>query len=177
MRAKTAPKSRAHKFRLGDPWWVLGPLPMGTHRTKTWFTPGEVFRSIGEDTHRIKVGRGEFRERHESQLRAREHDVRGKHVSLDYTAHKADSDDDYAEQDDYTFEKVLAQHPSAWAPGGVDFKVRWRGYGPSHDTWQPVSSSVRRTNTPFMEYVRKHKTKLQVCDSKALTRVVEAMDD
>ena len=41
MRAKTAPKSAAHKFRVRDPVRVLRPWPLGTHRTKTWFTPGE----------------------------------------------------------------------------------------------------------------------------------------
>ena len=50
---------------------------------------------IGEDTHCIKVGAGQFRERHGDLLRAREPDVCGKHVSLDYTAHEADSDVDY----------------------------------------------------------------------------------
>ena len=101
---------------------------------QTWFTPGEVVRRIGEDTYRIKVGHGQFRERHESQLRVREPDLRGQHVSLSYAAHEADSDDDYAEQDDYTVEKILAQRPKASAPGGMEFKVRWRGYGPSHNT-------------------------------------------
>ena len=80
--------------------WVIRPGPMGTQRTKTWFTPREVVRRIGEDTYRIKVGHGQFRERNECQLRVREPDLRGKHVSLDYAAHEADSDDDYAEQDD-----------------------------------------------------------------------------
>ena len=73
------------------------------------------------------------------------------------TAHEADSDDDYAEQDNYTVEKILAQRPNASAPGGQEFKVRWRGYAPSHDTWQPVSSFVPRINTHFMDYIRKHK--------------------
>ena len=91
-------------------------------------------RRIGEDTNRIKVGPGQFMERHESQLRAREPDVRGKHVYLDYTAHEANSDNDFAEEDNYTIEKKLAQCPNASAPGGLEFKVRWRGYGPSYDT-------------------------------------------
>ena len=72
--------------------WVIRPGPMGTHRTKTWFTPGEVVRRIGEDTYHIKVGQRQFRERHESQFRVREPDLRGQHVSLHYAAHKADSD-------------------------------------------------------------------------------------
>ena len=111
-RQKSAPSSTAQKFRVGDPVWVIRPRPMGTHRTKTWFTPGEVVRRIGEDTYRIKVGHGQFRERHESQLCVREPDLRGQHVSLSYAAHEADSDDDYAEQDDYTVEKILADESS-----------------------------------------------------------------
>ena len=98
-------------------------------------------------------------------------------MSLDYTAHEAHSHDDYAEQDDYTIEKNLAQRRSALAPGGVEFKVRWRGYGPSHDTWESVSSFVLRITTPFMEYVRRHKTKIQVSDLEALTRAIEASGD
>ena len=154
--------------------WVIRPRPMGTHRTKTWFTPGEVVRKIGEDTYRIKVGHRQFRERHESQLCVREPDLRGQHVSLDYAAHEADSDDDYTEQDDYTVEKILAQRPNASAPGGLEFNVRWRGYGPSHDTWEPVFSFVPRINTPFMDYIRKHKTKIHVSDLAALSRAIAA---
>ena len=134
-RQKSAPSSTAQVFRVGDPVWVIRPRPMGTHCTKTWFTPGKVVRRIGEDTYRIKVGHGQFQERHESQLRVPEPDLRGQHVSLDYAAHEADSDDDYAEQDDHTVEKILAQRPNASAPGGLEFKVCCRGYGPSHDTW------------------------------------------
>ena len=148
---------------------------MGTHRTKTWFTPAEVVHTIGEDTYRIKVDPGQFRKRHESQLRAREAHVRGKHVSVDYAAHEADSDDDYAEHDDYTVQKILAQRRNASDPGGVEFKLRWRGYGLSHDSMEPVSSFVPRINTPFMGYVRRQKTKLCVSDLEALTRAIEAM--
>ena len=101
--------------------------------------------------------------------------VRGKHVSTDYTAHEADSDDDYAEQDDYTAVKILAPRPSALAPGGVEFKVRRGGYELSHNTWEPLSSFVPGLNTPFMEYVRRHKTTIPVSDFEVLTRAVEAM--
>ena len=173
-RQKSAPSSTAQTFRVGDPVWVIRPRPMGTQRTKTWFTLGEVVRRIGEDTYRIKIGHGQFRERHEKQLRVREPDLRGQHVALDYAAHEADSDDNYAEQDNYTVEKILAQRPNASAPGGLEFKIRWRGYGPSHDTWKPVSLFVPRIDTPFMDYIRKHKTKIRVSDLAALTRAIAA---
>ena len=173
-RQKSAPSSTAQKFRVGDPVWVIRPRPLGTHRTRKWFTPGEVVRRIREDTYHSKVGHRQFRERHESRLRVQEPDLRGQHVSLDYAAHEADSDDDYAQQDDYTVEKILAQRPSASAPGGLEFKVRWQGYGPSIDTWEPVSSFVPRINTPFIDYIRKHKTKIHVSDLAALTRAIAA---
>ena len=95
-------------------------------------------------------------------------------MSLDYAAHEADSDDDYAEQDDYTVQKILVQRPNASAPGGLEFKVCWPGSGPSHDTWEPVSSFVPRVNTPFMDYIRKHKTELHVSYLAALTRAIAA---
>ena len=95
-------------------------------------------------------------------------------MSLDYAAHEADSDDDYAEQDDYTVEKILAQRPNASAPGGLEFKVCWRGYGPSHDTWEPVSLFVPQINTLFMDYICKHKTKIHVSDLAALTPAIAA---
>ena len=76
MRTKTALKSTAQKFRLGDPL-------LGTHRTKTWFTPEELVRRIGENTYRIKGGLGQFREQQESQLPARDPDIREKHLSRD----------------------------------------------------------------------------------------------
>ena len=95
-------------------------------------------------------------------------------MSLSYAAHEADSDDDYAEQDDYTVEKILAQRRNASAAGGLEFKVRWRGYGPSRDTWEAASSFVPRVNTPFMEYIRKHKTKIHVSDLAALTLAIAA---
>ena len=98
-------------------------------------------------------------------------------MSLGYTAHEADSGDDYAEQDDYTVKKILVQPPGASAPGGVEFKVRWRGYVPSHDTSESFPSFVPRINSPFMHYVHRHKTKLRVSDLEALTRALEAIGD
>ena len=139
-RQKSAPSSTAQRFRVGDPVWVIRPRPMGTHRTKTWFTPGQVVCKIAEDIYRVKLG--------ESQLRVREPDLRGQHVSPDYTAHEADSDDDYPEQDDYTVEKILAQRPNASAPGGLEFKVRGKALGRLTTPGNPSPRSCRGLTAP-----------------------------
>ena len=128
--------------------WVIRPRPMGTHRTKTWFTPGEVVCRIGEDTYCIKVGHGQFRERQESQLRVREPDLRGQHVSLSYAAHQAHSDDDYAEQDDYTVEKILAQRPNASAPGGLASRFVGEAMGRPTTPGNPSPRSCRGSILP-----------------------------
>ena len=145
---KTASKSAAHRFRVGDPMWVLRPQPMGTHRIQTWFTPGEVICKIGEDTYRIKVGPGHFRERHESDFRDPEPDACWKHVSLDYTAHKANSDDDHAEHDNYTVEKILAQRPSASAPGKWSSRCAREAMGRPTTPGNPSVPSCRGTTPP-----------------------------
>ena len=53
--------------------------------------------------------------------------------------------------------------------------MRWRGYGPSHATWEPVSSFVRRNHTRFIDYVCKRKTKVKLFDLEALTLAIEAL--
>ena len=133
-----------------------------------------ILSTLSSDTRDDFVGHRQFQERHESQLHVRDPYLHGQHVSLDYAAHEADSADDYAEPDDYTVEQILAQRLNASAPGGLEFKVHWRGYGPSHDTWEPVSSFVPRINTSFMDSIPKHKTKLHVSDLVALTRAIAA---
>ena len=133
---------------MAEPVWLLRRRPLGTQRIKTWFKPEELVRRIEEDTYRIQVGPRQVWEQHESQFRASEPDVCGKHVFANYTAHEADWDNNYAEQDNYHVEKILAQHQNASAPGGVELKVRWRGYVPSRNTLERVSSFLPRINTP-----------------------------
>ena len=155
----------------------MKPWCLGTHHTKTWFTTGEVAWVTCEDTYRVKIGPGQFKERHETQLRAHEPDILGKCLCLDFTSHEANLDEDCAEQGDYTVDNMLAQHPNPSAAGRVEFKVRWRDYGPSRDTLEAVSSCVPRNNTLCMEYVLRHKIQFQVSVLATLIRVIEAEGD
>ena len=173
-RQKSVPSWTAQKIRVGDPVWVIRPRPMGTHRTKTWFTPGEVIRRIGEDNYRIKVGHRQFRERHESQLRVQDPTSVANmcpwtmpHMRLIRTTTMLSRT---TIQSRRSWPSVRTpQHPEAWSSRFVGEAI-----GPSHDTWEPVSSFVPRINTPFMDYICKHKTKIHVSDLAALTRAIAA---
>ena len=175
VQIKTTPPSTAEKCRVDESVLLLTPCPMDTHCTKTWFTSAEVVCRTAEDTYCVNAGTRQFREWHECQLRAPEPDIDGKHMFLDYTAHEAESDHNYAEQDDCTVEKIPAHCLRELASGGIAFKVGWRGYGPSHDAWEPVSSFVPRNNTPFIDYLRRHRTKLQVSDLEGLMQAIHPL--
>ena len=174
-RRKLAPRSPTSTYKNGDHVWVLRPRPMGTHRTKTWWTPGVVVKRLGEDTYRVRTGPGQFKDRHgTTQLLPRVPDLRGKHVELDYTAHDGDSDDDYAEQDDHTVEKILGHRSNPQVPGGIEFRVRWRGYGPRDDSWEPPSAFVPRITKAWHQYLTSKGVPLMAKDLSASARAVDA---
>ena len=53
---------------------------------------------------------------------------------------------------EYLVEKILAHRGSFDAKRSLVFKVRWLGYGPEYDTWEPWSSL--RNNTALHDYLR-----------------------
>ena len=61
------------------------------------------------------------------------------------------------------------RHPEVWSSRFVG-----EAMGRPTTPGKPVSSFVPRVNTPFMEYIRKHKTKIHVSDLAALTRAIAA---
>ena len=74
-----------------------------------------------------------------------------------------DSDDE-GEDDDFTTEKILMDKPDPGTPGGRLYKVRWKGFAASRDSWEPPSSFVPRYTTVWMDYLRKTNISLDVKD-------------
>jgi hypothetical protein len=53
---------------------------------------------------------------------------------------------------EFLVEKILAHRGSFDAKRKLMFQVRWQGYGPEHDTWEPWSEL--RNNVALHEYLR-----------------------
>ena len=84
-RQDKAPKGPVTSFKVGGHVWVERPRPLGTHQTKTWYTPGKIAKRVGRSTFLVQTGPSQFKTRHETQLKDRVPDITGKHVDFQYT--------------------------------------------------------------------------------------------
>ena len=67
-------------------------------------------------------------------------------VTCEFTAGYTDSNDD-GEEDDHTAERILTDKPDPITPGERLYKVRWKGFAASWNSWEPPSSFVPRYTT------------------------------
>ena len=147
-------KSPVTCFKVGGHVWVQRPRPLGTHRTKTWYTPGKIAKRVGASTFLVQTDPCQFKTWHETQLKDRVPDSTGQHVDFKYTQHEDNSDkDEYLEKDDYVVDKVLSHRSNPAVPGGIEFKLKGKGDEKSHDSWVPPSSFVPRVNKVLQAYL------------------------
>ena len=74
-----------------------------------------------------------------------------------------DSDDE-GEDNNFTADKILMDKPDPGTPRGRLYKVRWKGFAASRDSWEPSSSFVLRCTTVWMDYLKKRNISLDVKD-------------
>ena len=74
-----------------------------------------------------------------------------------------DSDDE-GEDNDFTAERILADKPDPGTPGTGLYKVRWKRFAASRDSWEPPSSLVPRYTTVLIDYLKKKNISLDVKD-------------
>ena len=123
--------------------------------------PGVIVRKVAQDVYAVRVRNNKIPDRDHTQLRPRAPDPCGRPVTFEFTSGDVDSDDE-GEDDDFTAERILADKPDPGTPGGSLYKVRWKRFAASRDSWEPPSSFVLRYTTGWMDYLKKENIFLDV---------------
>ena len=164
-RAKYFKQGKVQKYALQDTVWVERHHKdvLSRHRQASWYVPGVILRKVGQDVYAVRVGDNKILDRDHTQLRPRAPDPSGRPFTFEFTAGDLDSDDE-GEDDDFTAERILTDKPDPGTPVGRLYKVRWKGFAASRDSWEPPSSFVPRYTTVWMEYLRRKNISLDVKD-------------
>ena len=164
-RAKYFKQGKVQKYALQDTVWVERHHKdvLSRHRQASWYVPGAIVRKVGQDVYAVRVGDNRILDRDHTQLRPRAPDPSGRPVTFEFTAGDLDWDNQ-GEDDDFTAERILTDKPDPGTPGGRLYKVRWKGFAASRDSWEPPSSFVPRYTTVWMEYLKKTNISLDVKD-------------
>ena len=136
---------------------------LSRHRQVSWYVPGVIVRKVRQDVYAVRVGDNKILDRDHTQLRPRAPDPSGRPVTFELTAGDVDSDDE-GEDDDFTAERILADKPDPGTPWERLYKVRWKEFAASRDSWEPPGSFVPRYTTVWMDYLKRKNISLDVKD-------------
>ena len=164
-RAKYFKQGKVQKYALQDTVWVERHHKdvLSRHGQASWYVPGVIVRKVGQDVYAVRVGDNKILDPDHTKLRPRAPDPSRRPVPFEFTAGDLDSDDE-GEDDNFTAEKILMDKPDPGTPGGRLYKVRWKGFAASRDSWEPPSSFVPRYTTVWVDYPRKKNISSNVKD-------------
>ena len=152
---------------LQDFWikaaWLFRNSRANTKTRRTQGARSLALLQIVQDVYAVQVGDNKILDRDHTQLRLWAADSSRRAVTFEFTAGDLDSDDD-GEEDDYTVERILTDKPDRATLGERLYKVHWKGFAASRDSWEPPSSSVPRYTTGWLDYLKKRGISLDVKD-------------
>ena len=156
-------RSTSSPWRTPFGWSAFHKDVLTRHRQQSWYIPGVIVRKIGQEVYAIQVGDSTILDRDHTQLQPRAPDPSGRAVTFQFTAGDLDSDDD-AEEDENTAERILTDKPDPATPSRRLYKVCWKGFAPSRDSWVPPSSFVPRYTTVWLDHLKRKGISLDVKD-------------
>ena len=164
-KAERFQSGEVHKYPLKDTLWVERHHKdvLSRHTQLSWYIPGVILRKTGQDVYVIQVRNNKSVERDPTPLLPREPHPHGPAITFEFTADALDSDND-REEDEYTAERILSDKPDPCTPEGRLYKVRWKGFATSRDSWDPPSSFVPRYTSVWLDSLKAKKIKLDVKD-------------
>ena len=136
---------------------------LSRHQQQSWYIPDVILPKTGQDVYVIQVGNNKTVERDHTHLLPREPDPHGCAVTFEFTADAFDSDNNW-EEDEYTAERILSDKPDPSTSGGRLYKVRWKSFAASRDSWEAPRGFVPRYTSVLLDYFKAKKIKLDVKD-------------
>ena len=143
-------------FKAGDKCWVRRPKGGDKHKT-LWLGPCRVRKVEGKNSYLVQVSESHSRSVHRDQMRPYYPPLQGKAWPLYYSASDRQAVDD--EEPTYEVERLL-QHRTRH--GRLEFKVRWKGFGPRFDTWESSHTFLPHYNEPWATYVKEKGLEIDV---------------
>ena len=143
-------------YQTGDLVWALPPRGPD-QLSSLWTGPHKTLRQCGRLVWEVDVG-NKVRRCHAAQLKGWQKPLAGPSWPLHYR--KLTDDDVPAEQDQWNVAKILRHRRNA--RGKLDFLVRWEGWGPEGDQWEPAASFLPVVNPIWIKYCSDNKLTVPV---------------
>ena len=150
---------RPPTFKMGDKVWVLRSSG-GNKLDSKWIGPCTLLRRKGAHTYDVQVSPTRTRSVHTSHIKPHFPTTNGTGWEL---FHKLDTEAADSGVDEWNVAKILRHRrlPS----GELQFLVRWEGFGPSDDTWEPAKHFLPQFSEPWAQYCWKHGVKVDVAQN------------
>ena len=155
---------QSHKvvhFGQGDAVWVKTKEVDVNHKLDPQYLgPCEVVEVVRPNRYKVSMPEG-IKELHGENLKLYHPEQGNNGVPFHYYCPPEPT----PERDTYTLEKILG-HRKDKASGRLQWKCRWKGYGPEWDTWQSAEDFLQGVQTDWIDYNKKNNINVQVKDLK-----------